>query len=170
MRSWSMVLVTAICLAAFAPGVRAQVGAPSDLSEAVEGVLPSVVTIQGAREVVEAAPGDPALRLWREGRPPGEWEEFRRGPFFPRQPRGRTQARRRQASGIVLDRQGQEVRVKRPHIDPHLCTGCGACEFACPVIDQRAIYVTSVGESRSRRNQILLQRRGKKQNDPQGNS
>jgi len=63
----------------------------------------------------------------------------------------------------VLDSQGKEVQVKRPYIDPHLCTGCGACEFACPVIDKRAVYVTSVGESRSSKNQILLQRKGTRQ-------
>jgi len=50
--------------------------------------------------------------------------------------------------------------VKRPFIDPDLCTGCGACEYACPVVDRPAIYVTSVGETRSSDNQILLQRRG----------
>jgi polyferredoxin len=50
--------------------------------------------------------------------------------------------------------------VKRPFIDPDLCTGCGACEYACPVVDRPAIYVTSVGETRSSENQILLQRRG----------
>jgi len=36
--------------------------------------------------------------------------------------------------------------------------GCGACEFACPVKDQPAVYVTSIGESRSKSNQILLNR------------
>ena len=56
------------------------------------------------------------------------------------------------------DSSGNMVTVKRPHIDPDRCTGCGACEFACPVIDQPAIYVTAIGESRSRENQILLQR------------
>lgn len=39
-------------------------------------------------------------------------------------------------------------------IDP--CTGCGICENKCPVVDQPAIYVTSVGESRSEKNQMLL--------------
>jgi polyferredoxin len=59
---------------------------------------------------------------------------------------------------ITYDRQGNEVTVKRPYVDPDLCTGCGACEFACPVVDRAAIYVTSVGESRSPEKQILLQR------------
>jgi len=59
---------------------------------------------------------------------------------------------------IAFDRQGNEVSVKRPHVDPALCTGCGACEYACPVYDRKAIYITSVGESRSETNQILLER------------
>ncbi|UCD25089.1 MAG: 4Fe-4S binding protein [Gemmatimonadota bacterium] len=59
---------------------------------------------------------------------------------------------------VVLDREGREVTVQRPHVDPALCTGCGACEYACPVFDRKAVYVTSVGESRSPQNQILLER------------
>jgi polyferredoxin len=65
----------------------------------------------------------------------------------------------------MIDRAGNEVAVKRPYVDPDLCTGCGACEFACPVADKSAIYVTSVGESRSARNQILLQRKGIKRSN-----
>ncbi len=59
----------------------------------------------------------------------------------------------------ITDRQGREVTVQRPYIDPNICTGCGACEFACPVNDRPAVYVTSVGESRSPENQILLRRK-----------
>jgi len=58
----------------------------------------------------------------------------------------------------VVDREGNEVRVLRPHVDPALCTGCGACEYACPVFDRKAVYVTSVGETRSETNQLLLER------------
>lgn len=58
----------------------------------------------------------------------------------------------------AVDRLGNEVVVKRPHVDPALCIGCGACEYACPVWDRKAIYITSVGESRSETNQILLDR------------
>ncbi len=50
-----------------------------------------------------------------------------------------------------------QVRVKRPHVDPQLCVGCGACEKVCPVVDQPAVYVTSAGESRSKTNVILLE-------------
>jgi ferredoxin len=59
----------------------------------------------------------------------------------------------------VYNSRGEAVLVKQPYIDPDYCTGCGACEFACPVEDKAAIYVTSVGESRSRENQMLLQRK-----------
>ncbi|MCC6522174.1 MAG: 4Fe-4S binding protein [Polyangiaceae bacterium] len=52
------------------------------------------------------------------------------------------------------------VRVQRPHVDPSLCIGCGACEKVCPVKDQPAVYVTSVGETRSKTNVILLENTG----------
>ncbi|MEA2005028.1 MAG: 4Fe-4S binding protein [Acidobacteriota bacterium] len=43
-----------------------------------------------------------------------------------------------------------------PFIDTELCIGCGICENKCPVVDAPAVYVTSIGESRSERNQMLL--------------
>jgi polyferredoxin len=49
------------------------------------------------------------------------------------------------------------VKLQRPHVDPALCVGCGACEKVCPVQDQPAVYVTSVGETRSKTNVILLE-------------
>ena len=48
--------------------------------------------------------------------------------------------------------------VRQPYVDPKLCIGCGACEYACPVRDRPAVYVTSVGETRSTTNQFILQR------------
>ena len=48
------------------------------------------------------------------------------------------------------------VKLQRPRVDPMLCIGCGACEKVCPVVDEPAIRVTSVGESRSNTNVILL--------------
>ncbi len=49
------------------------------------------------------------------------------------------------------------LTVQRPHVDPALCIGCGACEKVCPVQDKPAVYVTNVGETRSKTNVILLE-------------
>jgi polyferredoxin len=49
------------------------------------------------------------------------------------------------------------IRVQRPHVDPSLCIGCGACEKVCPIVDKPAVYVTNAGETRSRTNVILLE-------------
>jgi polyferredoxin len=49
------------------------------------------------------------------------------------------------------------VKLKRPHVDPNLCVGCGACEKVCPIVDKPAVYVTSAGETRSKTNIILLE-------------
>jgi ferredoxin len=47
-------------------------------------------------------------------------------------------------------RNGEIVELRLPRVDIDLCIGCGICEYECPVVgDQRAIYVTAEGESRS---------------------
>ena len=51
---------------------------------------------------------------------------------------------------------GTTATQKAPVIDNVLCIGCGICENKCPVVDEPAIYVTSVGEQRSERNRLLL--------------
>jgi polyferredoxin len=56
----------------------------------------------------------------------------------------------------VRDRSGREIIVKQPHIDLDCCIGCGICEAKCPVGNRPAIYVTNIGESRSKTNQLLL--------------
>ncbi len=49
------------------------------------------------------------------------------------------------------------IHVQRPHVDPSLCIGCGACEKVCPIVDKPAVYVTNAGETRSKTNVILLE-------------
>jgi formate hydrogenlyase subunit 6/NADH:ubiquinone oxidoreductase subunit I len=56
----------------------------------------------------------------------------------------------------VKDADGNMVTVKQPHVDLKTCIGCGICETKCPVIDRPAIYVTSIGETRSKTNKLLL--------------
>jgi polyferredoxin len=56
----------------------------------------------------------------------------------------------------VIDSAGKTKTLKQPRIDPSRCVGCGACEYACPLQDRPAVYVTSIGESRSPSSQILL--------------
>jgi ferredoxin len=57
---------------------------------------------------------------------------------------------------IVKNKDGNEMLLKQPRVDLDLCIGCGICEAKCPVGSQPAIYVTSIGESRSKTNQLLL--------------
>lgn len=56
----------------------------------------------------------------------------------------------------VLDTGGNVLTVHQPHVHLAWCIGCGICETKCPVLGQPAIYVTSIGESRSKDNQLLL--------------
>jgi polyferredoxin/formate hydrogenlyase subunit 6/NADH:ubiquinone oxidoreductase subunit I len=51
---------------------------------------------------------------------------------------------------------GTMVTLNRPYMRPELCIGCGICEHECPVIDDPAVYVTAVGESRSKDRSLLL--------------
>jgi polyferredoxin len=51
----------------------------------------------------------------------------------------------------------ETIKVQRPHVDPSLCIGCGACEKVCPIVDKPAVYVTNAGETRSKTNIILLE-------------
>ena len=56
----------------------------------------------------------------------------------------------------AMNRDGKPVEVKQPHVDLELCTGCGICETKCPLVGKPGIYITSIGETRSKENQLLL--------------
>ena len=56
----------------------------------------------------------------------------------------------------VAGRDGKPLELKQPYVEPGLCIGCGICENKCPVEDLPAIRVSSVGETRSTINQMLL--------------
>jgi polyferredoxin len=54
------------------------------------------------------------------------------------------------------DRYGRMIELKQPYIDPDRCIGCGICEHECPVKDDPAVYVTAIGETRSKDRSLLL--------------
>jgi len=53
-------------------------------------------------------------------------------------------------------RDGRTVHLQRPLVEPARCVGCGICENRCPVGEEAAIRVTSVGESRDPLNRMVL--------------
>ncbi len=53
-------------------------------------------------------------------------------------------------------RDGMKKTLKRPRLDTKLCVGCGVCENKCPVHDLPAIRVSSIGETRSPSNHMIL--------------
>jgi ferredoxin len=55
----------------------------------------------------------------------------------------------------VTTARGTVITVKQPHVNAELCIGCGICQNKCPVSDEAAVRVTSVGESRNFKNQFL---------------
>jgi polyferredoxin len=51
---------------------------------------------------------------------------------------------------------GVSVTLNKPYMRPELCIGCGICEHECPVLDDAAVYVTAIGETRSDERTLLL--------------
>ncbi len=56
----------------------------------------------------------------------------------------------------IINRWGHTIELKRPYIDTDKCIGCGICEHECPVKDDPAVYVTAIGETRSKDRSLLL--------------
>lgn len=56
----------------------------------------------------------------------------------------------------VKKRTGETFIIDQINVDPDLCIGCAVCEYVCPVVDKPAIFVSSIQETRSKENQLLL--------------
>jgi MauM/NapG family ferredoxin protein len=56
-------------------------------------------------------------------------------------------------------RDGRMVRLQQPVVEPARCVGCGICEHRCPVGEEAAIQVSSVGETRDPLNRMVLEPR-----------
>ena len=54
-------------------------------------------------------------------------------------------------------RDGASVHLQRPKVDAAACVGCGICENKCPVGEEAAIRVSSIGESRNPANRLLAE-------------
>ena len=63
----------------------------------------------------------------------------------------------------VKDVFGNMVVLNKPFVVPDLCIGCGICQAECPVQDRPAVYVTAVGETRSKERRLLLSPRKAKE-------
>jgi polyferredoxin len=57
---------------------------------------------------------------------------------------------------VIVDDMVAGRELKLPIVNPHQCIGCGVCETVCPVGDEAAIRISSVGEERSETNRIFL--------------
>jgi polyferredoxin/Pyruvate/2-oxoacid:ferredoxin oxidoreductase delta subunit len=55
-----------------------------------------------------------------------------------------------------LDANGNRFTLRLPYVVVERCIGCGICENKCPVVDEPAIYVTNLNESRSPSRSLLL--------------
>ena len=53
-------------------------------------------------------------------------------------------------------RDGEEVTLEPPYVDPDHCIGCGVCEYECPVKDKAGIRVSAIGETRSLERRLLM--------------
>jgi MauM/NapG family ferredoxin protein len=58
--------------------------------------------------------------------------------------------------GDERTRDGRVLTLARPRVEASRCVGCGICEHRCPVGEQAAIRVSSVGETRDPLNRMLL--------------
>ncbi len=56
----------------------------------------------------------------------------------------------------IVGRNGETIALRQPYMQPDLCTGCGICEYECPVKDLAAVRVTAIGETRAADRALLL--------------